>query len=59
MTPILEPITAGIIVSLLNRFLLPHLALCFEPLVATDDNESSDSSESSAIKADVEVHVHS
>ena len=55
MTPIIEPITAGIIVSLINRFLLPHLARWFEP-VHTD--EGSDSSESSAINADAEVHVH-
>ncbi len=55
MTPIIEPITAGIIVSLINRFLLPHLARCFEP-VHTD--EGSDSSGSSAINADAEVHVH-
>ncbi len=58
MTPIREPVTAGIIVSLLNRFLLPRLVLCFEPLVETDDHESSDSSESSAISADTEVHIH-
>ncbi len=56
MTPIIEPIMAGIVVSLINRFLLPHLARCFEP-VHTDDG--SDSSESSAINADTETHIHS
>ncbi len=56
MTPIIEPITAGIIVSLINRFLLPHLARCFEPVHTND--EGSDSSESSAINADAEVHIH-
>jgi hypothetical protein len=55
MTPILEPITAGLIVSLFNRFLLPRIVLCFEPVVQEDDG---DSSESSAINADAEVHVH-
>ncbi len=58
MTPILEPITAGLIVSLSNRFVLPHLVRCLEPRVATNDDEGS-SSESSAINADVEVNVHS
>ena len=56
MMPILEPITAGIIVSLLNSFLLPRLAQCFESVVDTD--EGSDCSENSAINADTEVHIH-
>jgi hypothetical protein len=56
MTPILEPITAGLIVSLFNRFILPRIVLCFEPVVHEDDGGSS---ESSAINAEAEVHVHS
>jgi hypothetical protein len=57
MTPILEPITAGLIVSLFNRFVLPRIVTCFEPRIDTNDHEST-SSESSAINADTEVHVH-
>ncbi len=55
MTPILEPITAGLIVSLFNRFVMPRIVVCFEPVVEHDDGTSS---ESSAINADAEVHVH-
>ncbi len=51
---ILEPITAGLIVSLINRFLMPRFVLCLQP--TTDDD--SESSESSAINADTAVHVH-
>jgi hypothetical protein len=58
MTPILEPITAGLIVSLFNRFVIPRIVQCLSPVVDTDDHESSDSSESSAVNADVEIHVH-
>jgi hypothetical protein len=53
----MEPITAGLIVSLFNRFILPRIVLCFEPVVNEDDG--SDTSENSAINADAEVHVHS
>ncbi len=59
MTPILEPITAGLVVALINRFLIPRIAACFEPQVNKDDQESSDSSENSAINADTETHIHS
>ena len=52
---ILEPITAGLIVSLINRFLMPRFVLCLQP---TTDDDDSESSESSAINADAEVHVH-
>ena len=55
---ILEPITAGLIVSLFNRFVLPRIVQCFKPPVDTHDHEGSDSSESSAINADTEVHIH-
>ena len=56
MTPILEPITAGLVVALINRFLIPRIAECFEPQVTEDDGSTS---ESSAINADTEVHIHS
>ena len=62
MTPILEPITAGLVVALINRFLIPRIAACFESPVNHDDREgsdSSDSSENSAINADTETHIHS
>ena len=59
MTPILEPITAGLIVALINRFLIPRIAECFEPQITHDDQEGSDSSENSAINADTETHIHS
>ena len=52
---ILDPITAGLIVSLINSLLMPRLVLCFDPITTDDDSESS---ESSAINADNEVHVH-
>ncbi len=52
---ILEPITAGLIVSLINRFLMPRFVLCLQP---TTDDDDSESSESSAINADADVHVH-
>ena len=55
MIAILEPISAGIIVSLINRFLMPHLVVCLSPQVHAD---SCDSSESASINADVEVHCH-
>jgi hypothetical protein len=54
MTPIWEPITAGLIVSLFNRFVMPRIVSCFDPPL--DDDGSS--SESSAINADTEVHIH-
>ena len=58
MTPILEPITAGLVVALINRFLIPRIAACFETPVNHDDREGSDSSENSAINADTETHIH-
>ncbi len=57
MLPILEPIAAGILVSLFNRFLIPRLVECLSPVVDHDD-WSGASSESTSINADVEVHVH-
>jgi hypothetical protein len=58
MLPILEPIAAGILVSLFNRFLIPRLVDCLSPPVDHDDWHSGASSESTSINADVEVHVH-
>ena len=55
MFAILEPISAGIIVSLINRFLLPRLVVCLSPPVQADN---CDSPESASINADVEVHCH-
>jgi hypothetical protein len=57
MTPILEPITAGLVVSLINRFLLPRIEQCLTPSVDVNDGES-DSSENSAINAEVHIHTH-
>ena len=55
MIAILEPITAGIIVALFNRFVMPRFMECLNPQVETDP---CDSSESASINADVEVHCH-
>ena len=55
MLAILEPICAGLIVSLFNKFLMPRIAQCLEP-VRTDDDGSS--SECSAINAEVHIHTH-
>ena len=51
---ILEPICAGLVVSLFNKFCMPHLASCLEAVALDDDSGS----ESSAINAEVHVHVH-
>ncbi len=55
MLAILEPITAGIIVALFNRLVMPRFMECLTPPVET---ETCDSSESASINADVEVHCH-
>ncbi len=55
MLAILEPITAGIIVALFNRLVMPRFMECLTPQVVTDP---CDSSESASINADVEVHCH-
>ncbi len=52
---ILEPITAGIIVSMFNRFFMPRFMACVSPQVEADH---CDSSESASINADVDVHCH-
>ncbi len=57
MVAIAEPIAAGILVSFFNRFVMPRIVACLIPTVDHDDWQSG-SSESSAINADVEVHVH-
>jgi hypothetical protein len=57
MVAIAEPIAAGILVSFFNRFVMPRIVACLSPQVDHDD-WSGASSESSAINADVEVHVH-
>jgi hypothetical protein len=54
MIAILEPITAGILVSFFNRFLMPRFMACVTPA----DIEHCESSESASINADVEVHCH-
>ncbi len=54
MLAILEPICAGLIVSLFNRFLMPRLAQCFE----TRHDDDGSSSETSAINAEIHVHPH-
>ncbi len=56
MIAIVEPIAAGILSSFFNRFVMPRIVACLTPQVDEDDCEGS--SESSAINADVEVHVH-
>jgi hypothetical protein len=55
MFAILEPISAGIIVALFNRLVMPRFMECLTPPVETD---TCDSSESASINADVEVHCH-
>ena len=55
MLAILEPITAGIIVALFNRLVMPRFMECLTPQVVSDP---CDSSESASINADVEVHCH-
>jgi hypothetical protein len=55
MWPIIEPITAGIIVAFFNRILMPRFLECINPQVEIDH---CDSSESASINADVEVHCH-
>jgi hypothetical protein len=53
MLAILEPICAGLLVSLFNKFMMPIIVQCVEPERGDDDGTSS---ETSAINA--EVHVH-
>jgi hypothetical protein len=55
MFAILEPIAAGILVSLFNRLIMPRFMECVTPTVAPDH---CDSSESASVNADVEVHCH-
>ncbi len=55
MLAILEPIKAGILVSLFNRLLMPRFMACVSPEV---DHDHCDSSESASVNADVEVHCH-
>jgi hypothetical protein len=54
MLAIVEPICAGICVSFFNKWVMPLIVQCFEPPKADDDT----SSETSAINAEVHVHVH-
>ena len=54
MIAILEPITAGILVSFFNRFIMPRFLAC----VTQVDVDQCESSESASINADVEVHCH-
>jgi hypothetical protein len=53
---IAEPITAGLIISFFNKFVMPLIVNCCDPELDVDDWGSS--SESSAVNADVEVHLH-
>ena len=55
MLAILEPICAGICVSFFNKWVMPLIMQCVEPPKADDDDASS---ETSAINAEVHVHVH-
>ena len=57
MIAIAEPISAGLIISFFNRFLMPRIVACLTPQVDGDDWQS-DSSENSAVNADVELPVH-
>ena len=54
MFAIWEPITAGVIVSFFNRFIMPRFMACVTPV----DVDHCESSESASINADVEVHCH-
>ncbi len=53
MLAILEPICAGLLVSLFNKFMMPLIAQCVEP-----ERDDDTSSETSAINAEIHVHPH-
>ncbi len=52
MLAILEPICAGLLVSLFNKFMMPIIVQCVEP-----ERDDDNSSETSAINAEVHVHA--
>jgi hypothetical protein len=54
MWPILEPIMAGVLVSLWNKYVLP--AIC--DICHAGEKDDDIVSETSAISSDIEVHVH-
>lgn len=60
-TAIAEPIVAGLIVALINRYVInnPHLfSSCSAPTVERDGEEECSSSTSTSSYVDVEVHPH-
>ncbi len=54
MWPICEPILAGVLVSLWNKYVLP--AIC--DIYHAGERDDDITSENSAISSDIEVHVH-
>ena len=54
MWPICEPILAGVLVSLWNKYVLPAICDRYHAGERDDDHVS----ETSAISSDIEVHVH-
>ena len=54
MWPICEPILAGVLVNLWNKYVLP--AICDQ--LHTGEKEDDIVSEVNAISSDIEVHVH-
>ena len=58
ISPICEPILAGIFVSLFNKYILNKCnALCCETTHETI-HESDESSTTTSINSDMHVHVH-
>ena len=60
-TAILEPIVAGLIVALLNRYVINNPGLfscCSAPATINRDVEECSSSSSTSSYIDVEIHPH-
>ena len=53
MLAILELICAGLLVALFNKFMMQLIVKCVEP-----ERDDDNSSETSAINAEVHVHAH-
>ena len=61
VTAIAEPIVAGLIVALLNRYVISNPGLfscCSEPTTINRDVEECSSSSSTSSYIDVETHPH-
>lgn len=58
MHPILEPITAGIAVALINRYLISKYDFCYFCNVFTHDDEHEDISSSTTSINDADASTH-